>query len=394
MGCVRCPLRSLKLPVGFATARKLSVTSPEVVLPLRVFDASRTGYSVPRSPLGVTFRLALGVFRHRACHHPPKKVMHPLSGFGPSSEAPSGAAPGHHDGRTVARAFRASSHEVSCPFSGRQLGESALVRFHAERLSLPGVSHALEGLILTEPCGLVSCRCRSWGSAPSELFPAGELLRARHPAIPSRCFLLASRRGRTLRGFRRPAVRIRFRSLHPLPGPLLSWAFHRFHGFPAGRVVAVSRRCIRSWPLLRVRSRSFPKMTFSVFVPDCLAFPALAGASRPSVPGLPLPRGMRCVRCPLRSLKPTRGFSRTARKPPLASHEVVLPLRVYRRVPYRLFGSPVPPRRCLSARPRGLPASRPSPPSYEDGAPSLRLRTLFRGPIGRRPWASRRRTVA
>lgn len=51
-----------------------------------------------------------------------------------------------------------------------------------------GLLQTLVGLILADPCGLVSCRCRSWGFHPSELFPAGELYQARHLAIPSRRF--------------------------------------------------------------------------------------------------------------------------------------------------------------------------------------------------------------
>jgi len=54
--------------------------------------------------------------------------------------------------------------------------------------SLPGLSQTLEGLILTHPCGRVSCRYRSWGCALQSVLPACELYQARHLAIPSRRF--------------------------------------------------------------------------------------------------------------------------------------------------------------------------------------------------------------
>jgi hypothetical protein len=67
-----------------------------------------------------------------------------------------------------------------------------------------------------------------------------------------------------------------------------------------------------------------------------------------------------------------------------ASRGVRLPLRVSRREPYRLFGSPDPPRRSLRS-PSRLSGSRLPPPSYEDGASSHRLQTPYRDPIRRCP---------
>jgi len=92
--------------------------------------------------------------------------------------------------------------------------------------SLFDLSQVLEGFLLTGSCGPISCRCRSWGSALQSLTPTGELFWIRHPAIPSRCFSGSPKRsGRTPRGFRRPAIRIRTRSIASEVGPMLSWAF-------------------------------------------------------------------------------------------------------------------------------------------------------------------------
>jgi hypothetical protein len=67
-------------------------------------------------------------------------------------------------------------------------GKSAIVPVPPETPSLLGLSQTLEGLILTEPRGLVPCHKRSWGSRSSGLFPTADLLRIRHPKTPSRRF--------------------------------------------------------------------------------------------------------------------------------------------------------------------------------------------------------------
>jgi hypothetical protein len=61
-----------------------------------------------------------------------------------------------------------------------------------------------------------------------------------------------------------------------------------------------------------------------------------------------------------------------------ASHEVSLPLRVFQRVPYRLFGSPDPLRRFDVHEVFRLASS---PPSIESGSSSHRLQILFRDPV-------------
>jgi hypothetical protein len=71
---------------------------------------------------------------------------------------------------------------------------------------------------LADGCDLVSCRCRSWGFDPSELFPPEELYRARHPAIPSRRFPTSSPkalRSRAPRALCPPGVRDRVGNFRP-----------------------------------------------------------------------------------------------------------------------------------------------------------------------------------
>jgi len=70
--------------------------------------------------------------------------------------------------------------------SASKHGESAIVPVPPETPSLHGLSQTLEGLILTEPCGLVPCHKRSWGFCSTGLFPTADLLRTRRPKTPSR----------------------------------------------------------------------------------------------------------------------------------------------------------------------------------------------------------------
>jgi hypothetical protein len=136
--------------------------------------------------------------------------------------------------------------------------------------SLYGLSQTLEGLILTTPCGSVSCRFRSWGCVSLQSFdPAGKLLRIRHPARPFSMFLQVSlgNPGRILKGFCNPAIRTRPRSVSSCVRPMLSWGFSHFHGTPTRPARLVSRRIIRSWSLLRICSSSHPKWTYSVCNP-------------------------------------------------------------------------------------------------------------------------------
>jgi hypothetical protein len=69
-----------------------------------------------------------------------------------------------------------------------ELGESVVVPVPPGTPSLRGLFQTLEGLILTEPRGLVPCHKRSWGFCSPRLSPPADLLRARHSKIPSRRF--------------------------------------------------------------------------------------------------------------------------------------------------------------------------------------------------------------
>lgn len=151
---------------------------------------------------------------------------------------------------------RSSSHEVLRPSSGH----------HCANRQLPGstrtpspydFSQVLEGLILAQLCGLVACRCRSWGfSAPQGFSPPHDstaLVRRRSPpGVP--CF----RRSRAPSGvsvMRRsvPAQR----SIASVGRPMPSRASFRLRGLQTSRLGLAPLRygkppvtvlLIRSWP--------------------------------------------------------------------------------------------------------------------------------------------------
>lgn len=64
------------------------------------------------------------------------------------------------------------------------------VRLPPRTPSLFGLSQTLEGLILNCPCGLVSCRCRSWGSS-FKVFPLYRALPGSSPGDPLSAFSAA-----------------------------------------------------------------------------------------------------------------------------------------------------------------------------------------------------------
>lgn len=57
-----------------------------------------------------------------------------------------------------------SSHGVFRPCDVRRSMSRQISPVPPGQPSLCGLSQTLEGLILIDPCGLVSCRCRPWGS--------------------------------------------------------------------------------------------------------------------------------------------------------------------------------------------------------------------------------------
>jgi hypothetical protein len=195
------------------------------------------------------------------------KAVHPLPGFEPSSETPFECRPGLLRRRTVA-ALQGSSPEVSRPFSGHKFGESAYRPVPPGTPSLFDLSQVLEGFVLAEPRRLVSSCCRSWGSSPSELFPADELSQAHHLAIPSRRFVPRPVvGGRAPRGFRRSAIR------HPTQECCIlrqAAALLGFHPLSRRSCISGSSRLSTSHPLLAFASLSyetFSKLAFSVFDP-------------------------------------------------------------------------------------------------------------------------------
>jgi hypothetical protein len=56
-----------------------------------------------------------------------------------------------------------SSHGVLRPYDERESTSRQINPVPPEQPSPYGLSQTLEGLILIDPCGLVSCRCRPWG---------------------------------------------------------------------------------------------------------------------------------------------------------------------------------------------------------------------------------------
>jgi hypothetical protein len=87
-------------------------------------------------------------------------------------------------------------------------------------------------LILTEPRGLVPCHRRSWGFCSPGLSPPTDLLRVRHPKIPSRRSPMGSddprnfrASGRAPRALHPVAVRCLQRGIAPTGDPVPSRAF-------------------------------------------------------------------------------------------------------------------------------------------------------------------------
>jgi hypothetical protein len=114
----------------------------------------------------------------RLIRNPEGRRLRSAHGVTPSSELD------HLLAATCAAACGASP-EVLCPSSAlRRRG----LRFpglpHPVRSAFR-ISHPLDGFLPLRPSGLVSCRWRSWGSSPSELFPPTEAVpplggRSRH----------------------------------------------------------------------------------------------------------------------------------------------------------------------------------------------------------------------
>lgn len=134
--------------------------------------------------------------------------------------------------------------------------------------SLFDLSQILEGFILAELCRLVSSCCRSWGSTPSELFPADQLCQARHLVIPSRRFVLRPMvDGCAPRGFRTSAIR------HPSQECCILSQAAALMGFqPLSRCSCVSGsiRLATCHPLVVFPSIPYEtcsKSAFSVFYP-------------------------------------------------------------------------------------------------------------------------------
>lgn len=215
------------------------------------------------------------------------KAVHPLTGFEPSSETPSGAALIVLSSANRQVAFLGSSPEVFCPFSGiiRRIGcrpvppghlPSSTFRRSLRASSSPSVAslfhpaaahgvHPLQSFSLPTN----SPRLVAWRS------PLGVLSDDQWPKVaPSGVYV------------NRQSVS-RLRSIASFVRPMLSWVFSRFRGVPALRSGSVSRRLIRSWLSLRLRTGRLRSSPSAFSYPVRLASLDRSSASRPSVFTLP-----------------------------------------------------------------------------------------------------------
>jgi hypothetical protein len=78
-------------------------------------------------------------------------------------------------------------HEVLHPSSVRESTSQHVARFQAGAAHF-GLSQTLVGSSLVNPCSLIACCCRSWGSYRTRRFPSNGPCRAHHSVIPSRPF--------------------------------------------------------------------------------------------------------------------------------------------------------------------------------------------------------------
>jgi len=93
-------------------------------------------------------------------------VVRPLTDFGPCTETPPGRCLGFP---AANRRFSLAPPLRFLPLQRSSSGESACCPVPTRAPSLFDLSQVLEGFLLTGSCGLISYRCRSWGSHPSEL---------------------------------------------------------------------------------------------------------------------------------------------------------------------------------------------------------------------------------
>jgi hypothetical protein len=107
--------------------------------------------------------------------------------FRPSS-ATSRVRPLHRGSDESLRSALAPPMRFFRPF-GERSAVSRLCSDPPERLSPSGLSRTLEGLILTEPCGHVSYRCRPWGSGSSGLISSRRPLPSSSPGETLSTFL-------------------------------------------------------------------------------------------------------------------------------------------------------------------------------------------------------------
>jgi hypothetical protein len=168
-------------------------------------DASRTGYSVPRSLLGVPFGRHRGV-PARACRHLLSKVVRPLTGFSPSSETPSGAAHRHHDGLpSLERSGLPPMRFLAPPADeARRIG---LVRIHPDAFPSPVFRRPSRVSSSSSPAALFHAAA-AHGVPPFRASPCRSTPPGSSPGDPLSAFLrLPKESAAPPGGFVRPSVR-------------------------------------------------------------------------------------------------------------------------------------------------------------------------------------------
>jgi len=204
-----------------------------------IISRSSSGYLVRRSPSGVLtplgfFRSGVPTFVRRWFNLP--QALDPVQR--PFERCLSALPMVPHRSSFSSSDGSPSAEHVAPPlrFSAPPAFEDQRIGCSSGSTRMPSpfdLSRILGGFILASPCGLVSCHCRSWGFGPSELFPACELSRARHPVCPSRRFLSFPKKAAASSGvFVSWQSASGFGVFHPRSDRCSPGLHFRFRGFP------------------------------------------------------------------------------------------------------------------------------------------------------------------
>jgi len=160
-----------------------SSASHQVILSPRDPPRACIGYLVPRLPSGVSTPLGISKLW---LYTPFLRGGWPLTDFGPYTETPPGCCLRFP---TANRRFSSAPPLRFLPLQRSSSGESARCPVPTRAPSLFDLFQVLEGFLLTGSCGPISCRCRSWGSHPSELLSYRRTLLDSSSSDPLSAFL-------------------------------------------------------------------------------------------------------------------------------------------------------------------------------------------------------------